>query len=355
MSRLTRVAAPALGLGLTAALVTGCATGTTAEPAASGSAGSEISGQIVWADWGGPTNEAFQDIFFSPFTEATGVEVVPTIMSGSIQYGMLEGDEGEYDTMMTGMAEVVLYNENLLPLPDGIEPSDQLPAEVAPYTIATPIIGYAQGFLNDTYADGGPRTWADFWDVETFPGKRAVPGEYSDFMFEAALLADGVAPEDLYPLDLDRAEAKLNELKPDMVFYTEYPQVQQLLTSGGAAIAFAPNGQFAALDNAGIDVEVSWEQAFVEANPFVVPVAAANPDATFALAEVLADPELQADFSRRTQYGPSSSAAFEFLSDEEIAKLPNAPEHTEIVWGDADNRAELYEEMTNRYTAWLAG
>ncbi|WP_159502461.1 extracellular solute-binding protein [Microbacterium sp. 18062] len=329
--------------------VTGCAATT---PAAD-SSDEALSGQIVWADWGGSTNEAFEDIFFAPFTEETGVEVVPTIMSASVQYEMLEGGEGDYDTMMTGMSEVVLYSENLVPLPEGIPRSDQLDAAAAEFTIATPIIGYAQGYLADAFPGGGPETWADFWDTETFPGKRAVPGEYSDFMFEAALLADGVAPEDLYPLDLDRAVAKLDELKPDMVFYTEYPQVQQLLTSEGASIAFAPNGQYAALKNAGVEVTVSWYQALVEANPFVVPTGASNQAATFALAELLADPELQADFSRRTDYGPSNSAAFDFLTDDEIAALPNAPEHTDIIWSDAENRAELYQEMTDRYTEWL--
>lgn len=332
----------------TGVAVTGCATAPSASPS-----DEALSGQIVWADWGGSTNEAFQDIFFTPFTEETGVEVVPTIMSASVQYEMLEGGEGDYDTMMTGMSEVVLYSENLVPLPEGITRSDQLDAEAAEFTIATPIIGYAQGYLADAFPAGAPTTWADFWDTDTFPGKRAVPGEYSDFMFEAALLADGVAPEDLYPLDLDRAVTKLDELKPDMVFYTEYPQVQQLLTSEAASIAFAPNGQFAALKNAGIDVTVSWEQALVEANPFVVPVGAGNQAATFALAEMLADPELQADFSRRTDYGPSNSAAFDFLTDDEIAALPNAPEHTDIIWSDAENRAALYQEMTDRYTEWL--
>lgn len=347
-------------IALTAALVAGCASSSPSgaddddAPSGSGSSGSTLSGPVIWADWGGPTHDAFSEVFFEPFMADTGLEVVSTTIAGAVQYQMLEGGEGDYDTMMTGMAEVVLYGENLLELPADITRSDQLPDDIAAYTIATPIIGYAQGYLDETFPDGGPETWADFWDTERFPGKRAVPGEYNDFMFEAALLADGVAPDDLYPIDFERATAKLDELKPDMVFYTEYPQVQQLLTGGGASIAFAPNGQYAALRNAGIDVTVSWTDAFVEANPFVVPSAAAHPDATFELARYLADPELQAEFSRRTQYGPSSSAAFEYLTDDEIAALPNAPEHTEIVWSDAEARADAYEEMTNRYTAWLS-
>lgn len=334
-----------------ALLLSGCAGGS---PDAAPGGDSELSGELVWADYGGPTNEAFADIFFDPFTEKTGVEVVPTVMSASVMYSMFDGEPGDYDTVMTGMPEVVRYGENLLPVPKGITESDLLPPEIAEFAIATPFVGYAQGYLSDTFPNGGPQTWADFWDVEKFPGKRAVPGEYFDFMFEAALLADGVPVDELYPLDVERALDKLNELKPDMVFYTEYPQVPQLLSAGAASVAFAPNGQFASLASSGADVTVSWNQAFVEANPFVVPVQAPNPDAVFALAEMLADPKLQAEFARRTNYGPWSAAAFDELSPEEVAKLPNAPEHTEVVTSDAQNRADLYEELNDRYAEWLS-
>ena len=332
----------ALALGLA-----GCAGG------AAGDAGDESPGTVVWADYGGTSNQAYNAIFFEPFAQESGIDVVSTTVEGAVQYAMLGGDAGDYDVMMTGLAETVRYADGLVTLPDDIPRSDQLPEEVAPYAVANSFVGYAQGWLTETFPQGGPQTWADFWDTETWPGKRAVPGEYFDFMFEAALLADGVAPADLYPLDLDRATAKLDELKPSLVYYTEYPQVQQLLTAGGASVAFAPNGLYAGLINSGVSVDVSWNQAFVEANPFVVPVAAPHPEAAFELARFMADPERQAAFAKRTNYGPSSSEAFSFLTDEEIDRLPNAPQHTEVVWPDAQDRADQYDEMTERYTTWL--
>jgi putative spermidine/putrescine transport system substrate-binding protein len=217
------------------------------------------------------------------------------------------------------------------------------------------IIGYAQAYLTETFPDGGPQTWADFWDTKKFPGKRAVPGEYHDFMIEAALMADGVTAENLYPLDLDRAFKKLDELKDDMVFYTEYPQVQQLLTSGAAAVAFAPNGLFAGLQNEGVDTTVSWNQAFLEPNIFVVAAKAPNPDNVFALAEFMADPKRQAAFAKITNYGPGNSAAFDFMDDDLVDALPNSPSHTEVVMADGKARADVYDEAAERYTAFLAG
>ncbi len=332
-----------------ATLVTSCAS------AASDGSPVEAGGSLVWADYGGSTNAAFTDVYFEDFTAETGIEVVSTTIAGAVQYEMFDGGEGDYDLQMTGLAEIELYRDNLLELPGSVPRGDLLPDGVEDYAVGTMQIGYAQGYLDETFPDGGPQNWADFWNVEAFPGMRAVPGEYHDFMFEAALIADGVAPEDLYPLDFDRAIAKLDEIEPYLTYYTEYPQVQQLLSSGSAAIAFGPNGLFAGLSNEGLDVTVVWDGAFVEANMFVIASTAPNSENAFALAEFLADPERQAAFSARTNYGPSTSEAFDYMDDELIERLPNAPSHTEIIPANPSGRADAYEESVDRYTAWLAG
>ena len=50
-----------------------------------------------------------------------------------------------------------------------------------------------------------PAGWADYFDTTKFPGKRGAWDYSEGGMFEFALMADGVAPKDLYPLDLARA------------------------------------------------------------------------------------------------------------------------------------------------------
>lgn len=331
--------------------LTGCASSDSSTEAEE----SELSGSVVWADYGGSTNESFNAVYFDDFTADTGVEVINTTIAGAVQYEMLEGGEGDYDAMMTGIAEIELYNENLQQLPADVQRGDLLPESIQDYAFGGMMVGYAQAYLTETFPDGGPTDWADFWDVETYPGMRAVPGEYHDYMYEAALLADGVAPEDLYPIDFERAEAKLDELRPYLTFYTEYPQIQQLLSSESVSIAFGPNGLFAGLANEGYDVTVVWDEAFVEANVFVIADAAPNSENAFALAAFMGDPKRQAAFSERTNYGPQSSEAFEYMDEEAIEMLPNAPSHTEVVLADPEGRADAYDESVDRYTAWLAG
>ncbi|MGP6170095.1 extracellular solute-binding protein [Microbacterium sp. A204] len=318
---------------------------------------SPISGEIVWADFGGPTNEARQEAYFDGFEAETGVRVISATLQDAVLLSMLDGEDGEYDSMQGDAALYSTQAENLIEIPESAQ-GDLLPAAMRPHVLGGFVFGIAQAWLSETYADGGPQDWADFFDVKKFPGKRAWPGAAGSFdaSYEIALIADGVSIEELYPLDVERAQAKLDTIREDLVFYTAYPEVQQLLVSGSVAIAVTVNGQFTALMNQGVDVTVQWNQAFVVPTGFGIPIKASNPAATAALAEWMNDPERQAAFTEATNYGPSNSAVFDYLSDEVANNLVNAPQHADIVleW-DNEWRGENYEMLLNSYTEWLAG
>jgi putative spermidine/putrescine transport system substrate-binding protein len=351
-----RAASATLALGGAIVLLAGCA--GSAEPAASSSGDAPaLSGDIIWADYGGPTNESRQIAYFDGFLEETGVEVISTSIEDAIYMSMLDGDPGDYDLFQVSSAEVLQSTDNLHELPEDVQ-GDLLPENVRPYYVGGFVFGEAQGWLTDTFPDGGPQDWADFFDVDAFPGKRAWPGAPGSFdaSYEIALLADGVEPDDLYPLDIERAEAKLDSIREDLVFYQSYPEVQQLLTSGSAAIAVSVTGQFTALQNAGEDVTIQWNQAFAVPSGFAVPADVRNPAEVEALAAWINDPENQAVFTERTGYGPVNSEVFDYLDEDVAAALVNSPEHAdEVLYWDNEWRGENYELLLNSYTAWLAG
>lgn len=335
------------------ALLSGCA------PASESGADGEnvLSGDIIWADYGGPTNEARQEAYFDDFFEETGVEVVSTNIEDAVYMSMLTGEPGDYDIFQASASEVLQNVENLYELPDSVR-GDLLPEDVQPYYLGGFVFGEAQGWLTETFPDGGPEDWADFFDTDAFPGARAWPGSPGSFdaSYEIALLGDGVAPEDLYPLDIERAEAKLDSIRGDLVFYQKYPEVQQLLSSGSVAIAVSVTGQFTALQNAGEDVTVQWNQAFAVPSGLVVPADVRNPDEVEALAEWMNGPENQGVFTERTGYGPVNSAVFDHLDAGVVAGLVNSPQHAEdVLYWDTAWRGDNYELLLNSYTAWLAG
>ncbi|MFJ6654363.1 PotD/PotF family extracellular solute-binding protein [Microbacterium sp. NPDC091313] len=355
LNRIRRSLTVAVAFGAVGVLAAGCAS-----PAASGgtdSTDAALSGQVVWADFGGPTNESRQVAYFDGFVDDTGVDVVSSSIEDAVYYPMLEGEDGDYDVFQVSTADILAYPDHIQEIPADAQ-GDLIDEKLRPYVVGGFYIGIAQGWLTDTYADGGPQNWKDFFDTEKYPGKRAWPGSpgFFDGSYEIALLADGVAPEDLYPLDLERATKKLDSIRDDLVFYQSYPEVQQLLSSGSAAIAVSVTGQFKALQNSGLDVTVQWNQAFQALNGFVIPEKSSNPDAVKALAEWINKPENQAVFTERTGYGPVNSAVFDELSDEVADNVVNGPAHADgLLQWDEQWRADNKDLLINSYTAWLAG
>ena len=354
-NRSRRLAVTLAGLATVSLLAAGCAGSSGSEPAASDGTAA-LSGQVVWADYGGPTNESRQIAYFDSFIDETGVDVVSTSIEDSVYKSQLKGEDGDYDVFQAGISDILPNLDNLAEVPEDAQGS-LLPENVRPYYIGGFVFGIAQGWLTSTFPDGGPQDWADFLDTTKFPGKRAWPGDPGsyDSSYEIALLADGVAPEDLYPLDLPRAEKKLDTIRDSLVFYQSYPETQQLLTSGSVAIAVTVTGQFRALQNAGQDVTVQWNEAFAIPSGFVSPKSSGNPDAVAALASWMNDPARQAVFTERTGYGPVNPAVFDELSEDVKSQVVNAPDHTNLLSYGEEWRAGNADLLLNSYTAWLAG
>lgn len=339
-----------------AAMLTLSCSGTPAADS-DGDTETAISGEVIWADFGGPTNEARVAHFFDSFTDETGVDVVSTAMQDAVFFEMLDGGPGDYDAMQANAGLFSSDTEHMQEIPAEAQ-GDLLPENVRPYVLGGFVFGIAQGWKTETFPDGGPQNWADFFDTEKFPGKRAWPGVPASFdgSFEIALLADGVPADELYPLDLPRAQAKLDTIRDDLVFYTAYPEVQQLIISDSVSIAATVTGQFTSLMNAGEDITIQWNEAFVVPTGFAVPTAARNPDATFALGVWMNDPKRQAAFVEQTLYGPVNSEVFEHLSEEVASQLVNSPLHADQVleW-DNQWRGENNDALIDAYGDWLAG
>ena len=84
---------------------------------------------------------------------------------------------------------------------------------VRDYGITSYSLGTNLVYRKDKFPNGGPQSWADFWDVKKFPGSRCFyDRSFSCLAF--ALLADGVPADKLYPMDVDRAFRKMSEIKP---------------------------------------------------------------------------------------------------------------------------------------------
>ena len=118
-------------------------------------------------------------------------------------------------------------------------------------------------YRKDKFPNGGPQSWADFWDVKKFPGTRSLYNN-APRALAFALLADGVPPDKLYPMDIDRAFKKLDQIKPHIkVWWTQGNQSQQLIRDGEVDMMAIWNARASELAAQGVPVELVWNGADV--------------------------------------------------------------------------------------------
>jgi putative spermidine/putrescine transport system substrate-binding protein len=125
--------------------------------------------------------------------------------------------------------------------------------------------------------DNHPTSLADLLDTERFPGKRCLY-KYPQFggTLEAALLADGVAPEALYPLDVDRALKKLDTIKDDIVWWESGSQASQHLASGTCKLGAVWNGVAQAAAKRNQPIDIAWQDAIITTSVNAIPKGSPN-------------------------------------------------------------------------------
>lgn len=218
-----------------------------------------------------------------------------------------------------------------------------------------PAMEYANVVVYNTeQLDTAPTGWEDFFDTQKFPGKRAVNGSDVGPIIEGALLADGVAPDEMYPLDMDRALAKLDTIKDDIVFWETGAQSQQMLESEEVAMGVVWNGRGMSAVKNDAPYEPLWEASVSAMDVLGVPVNAKNPKAAWALINYMVGPEQQTIMAEESSYAVIHSDAEPEL-DEITEKFNTAnPENADKIfrtdfawWG------ENYSTLLDQYLAWV--
>lgn len=164
----------------------------------------------------------------------------------------------------------------------------------------------------DKYGDHPPQSWADFWDVEAFPGRRAMSQSAGE-TFEHALAADGVPLAEIYPIDIDRAVAKLEEIAPDVVaWWTSGAQSTQLLVDGEVDMISIWTSRAIAAQEAGAPVAFTYNQGVLGFGCVGIVKGSAHKAEAEKLIGAMLLPEIQARIPEMMgYYGPVNPRAFD--------------------------------------------
>jgi putative spermidine/putrescine transport system substrate-binding protein len=312
--------------------------------------------QVVLAGFGGETYEIRQEIMFDQFTELSGASVT----QASWDYGKfleeVAAESPEWDMIDFdgySVAAMILGGTPPARLADWVRRCDLVDPEFQDYAAGSYAYSVVLGW--STELEETPSSWADFFDTERFPGKRAFPKSIYAGTVEIALLADGVAKEDMYPLDFDRAFAKLDTIKDDLLFYDSYAQGQQYMAQGSTVMIATANSRMQLLKDDGQPVDYTFTDAVLYPwGGFPITQNAPGMDAANALVDYMSVPEVQAELARRTYLGPTQSAAFESLSADEQSLLPSAPDNVAVqLTVDTATVAGQDVEYVERFFAWV--
>lgn len=345
----------ALGAGAASASFVGLA--SWAERAAAQGA----EGELVVGSWGGSTGALHKKCFFDPFTAATGIKVIdvaPTSF-GKLK-SMVEANAPEWDvTLLIDIGQAKrAANEGLTEEVDYsiVNAADLVPEARGSHWTAGEIETVLMGYRTDKFKDKHPTSWADFWNVEAFPGNRALHNWCVTTM-EAALLADGVPANALYPLDIDRAFASLDKLKPHVKVWWDVSAQgtsQQLLKDGEVDILNGWTGRFGPLILGGDPVNMEYGEGLYTIAPWVVVKGAKNMQNAMLFLDFVSRAEPQAALHSELIYGPTNPKALELIKPEIAKLLPTDPENLKkTVLVDTDYWQAHEAEVTERFTAWL--
>lgn len=316
-------------------------------------------GVVYVNTWGGSWTEAEKAAFFDPFTEATGIDV-RTVAPVSYAKLRAQVETGVYEWDVTSIrrSNVLRAHNNgyVEPIPWDIVDRSNIPEDsIYSDTIGYCVLGTNLAYRSDRFPNGGPQSWADFWDVERFPGKRSL---YKDPIRTVAfaLKADGVPDDEIYPMDLDRAFAKLDEIKPHIrVWWTQGNQSQQLIRDGEVDMMSMWNARASEVKDQGYPVELVWNGAVISQTQWLVAKGAPNAENAFRFIEFAVQPEQQAIFSNRLYYGPTNPAAFDYISDDIATRMPSYPPNAaQAVEENPDWESANLDEVEERFAQWLA-
>jgi len=268
---------------------------------------------LTFASYGGAYQEAQRKGWLEPYAALTGVTFQESEDSSNATIkAQVEAGQVTWDIVDVGNDFGLDANAALLEPLDysKIHKDEILDGFAGTYRVADITYGVVLAYNTEKMGGQVPQGWADFFDTTKYPGKRGMWDYSAGGIFEFALLADGVAPADLYPLDLDRATRKLDTIKDDLVFWTSGAESQDLIGKGEVTMTMIWNGRgYSAKHIDNKPVEIQWNQQIVTADYLVVPKGTPNKDLAMDFIAWATCKENNAAPSDYIPYGPTNKLA----------------------------------------------
>jgi putative spermidine/putrescine transport system substrate-binding protein len=336
--------------------------------------GSAFAEDLKVVTWGGTYQESQENAYAPGFPAGIdwieyrgGLEEVrEQVANGEVTWDVVD--------VLAHDARVGCEEGLFMPLPDDLFPDGMQDDLVIPRPndCVGPNItwSWVTAYDRTAFPDAPPDRLADFFDMETFPGRRSIAA-FPQANLEMALMADGVPEEQVYEVlateeGQDQAFGVLNRIADDLQLWSSGEEPVDLLSSGEVAMATAYNGRVAAAELAGEDrIGTIYEGQILDEEWFVIVAGTPNEALALDFLRHVADPEQQAAQARWIPYGPMRKSALDIIAAGEPwfhtgePVLPHIPSREDRIEGtlvlDPDFWAEHGPELTERFSVWRRG
>lgn len=239
-----------------------------------------------------------------------------------------------------------------------IDQTNLVPGSVGDCYVANWINTTPLAYRTDAYPEGeGPTTIADFFDTDKFPGPRGVVTNLQNGILEYPLIADGVKPDEIYPLDVDRALEKWDSIREVTTFAPNVGALQQAVAADQVDMFFLPDSRIVPMLAGGDEITVVWDVAVASINAFAVPLGSTKKEAVEDFVSSVVEPGPVAKISELLGVAPINSEAKPKLDEfaQQVAVFDPEVNPGETVIQDVPWYAENFNETTIKLTDWLAG
>ncbi len=326
-----------------------------------------VAEEITVTSWGGALTDSEREAFYKPFTAKTNIKVLEDVWDGTVAKlrAMSETGTVTWDIVVVepvhallGCSEGFLEKLNYAEIggKDKFVKGSAMDC-AAGAIVASDIIAYNA----DKFPSGGPKSLADFFDLEKFPGPRAMR-KHPRVMLEWALIADGVEPAKVYevlatPEGVARAFSKLDKIKPSVkVWWEAGAQPPQLLADGEVVMSTAWNGRIDSARKEGKNLQIVWDGQAMDFNLWAIPKGSKHVPAATKFIAFATTPEIAAAQSNYISYAPAVAAAIGHVPPDIRKNLPTSPDNLKganfVV--DAAFWADHGDDLMQQFNTWLA-
>jgi len=335
------------------------ATDSASETTTTEEGSGDLSGEMTFVSFGGAYQDAQTQAMVDSFVEANpGVSILqdgPTdyakisqmVSAGNVTWDVVDTDPffpiGKCGTEAEKLDFTIIDTTGVI---------EDLISECS---VPSMTYAYVLIYNSEKYGDNPPQNWTDFFDTANFPGTRAIQNSAQGGGYEIALLADGVEPASLYPLDYDRAFTKLDSISDDLIFWESGAQSQEMMENGEADMIIAWNGRAYNAAVNGAPILPAWDQNIVVYDVFMVPMGAPNKELAMQFISNAISPEPQGRLQNVIPYAAINVNAPASTGDELFQTYLPTTHIEEGVIQDQTWWAENQDEATSKWTAWTAG